>query len=65
MVSLFSHVFASQFEVELLEMQIPLQRDYKESDEKHGIFRKRLKSQTWLLIKELVKEKDEEKKKVK
>ncbi|XP_035841967.1 uncharacterized protein LOC118488459 [Helianthus annuus] len=31
-----------QFEVELLEMQIPLQRDYKESDEKHGILRKRL-----------------------
>ncbi|KAM0040846.1 hypothetical protein Hdeb2414_s0011g00359091 [Helianthus debilis subsp. tardiflorus] len=31
-----------QFEVELLEMQISLQRDYKDSDEKHGILRKRL-----------------------
>ncbi|KAF5804663.1 putative ribonuclease III post-transcriptional gene silencing PAZ-Argonaute family [Helianthus annuus] len=31
-----------QFEVELLEMQISLQRDYKDTDEKHGILRKRL-----------------------
>ncbi|KAJ0819727.1 hypothetical protein HanPSC8_Chr16g0699381 [Helianthus annuus] len=71
-----------QFEVELLEMQIPLQRDYKESDEKHGILRKRLSDdhskivycidelgllcayeieKSNLVIKEIVKENDEEK----